>query len=304
MAAVSPTCEVCRGHGALTPSMRPERSRTIRPQRAAKRGIVRDQHQRGAAFGMAGEQKIDDLLAGVLVEIAGRLVGHHDGRIGRQRARHRHALLLAAGQLGRIMLQPLAEADADEFVARALLRVGERRRAPAAPPRFPARSWSGSDGTTGTRCRRAGRGSAPARPRRARSSPRRRPSTDPVSVRSSPAITISSVDLPEPDGPTRPIASPLPIFRSMSLRIWTRAAPCPSERLTPASSIAACAIAGGAWEGAFMVFYRSRPRTYGAKPARVQWLAALALAALVCAMAPARGPPTSGRSISWCWAIR
>lgn len=36
-----------------------------------------------------------------------------------------------------------------------------------------------------------------------------------------------------------------------------------------------------------MVFYRSRPRTYGTKPARVQWLAVLLLAALVCAMAPA-----------------
>ena len=42
--------------------------------------------------------------------------------------------------------------------------------------------------------------------------------TEPVSGRSSPAITISSVDLPEPDGPTRPIASPRPILRSMSLQ--------------------------------------------------------------------------------------
>ena len=33
--------------------------------------------------------------------------------------------------------------------------------------------------------------------------------TEPVSGRSSPAMTISSVDLPEPDGPIRPIASPL-----------------------------------------------------------------------------------------------
>ena len=33
--------------------------------------------------------------------------------------------------------------------------------------------------------------------------------TEPVSARSSPAVTMSRVDLPEPDGPTRPIASPL-----------------------------------------------------------------------------------------------
>ena len=37
-----------------------------------------------------------------------------------------------------------------------------------------------------------------------------------------------------------------------------------------------------------MWFYRSRPRTYGAKPARLQCLAALALAALIGALPPAR----------------
>ena len=51
-------------------------------------------------------------------------------------------------------------------------------------------------------------------------------------------MTISSVDLPDPDGPTRPIASPRPISRVMSLRMWTRAAPRPSERLTPEREIA------------------------------------------------------------------
>src|SRR5262245_21846551 len=65
--------------------------------------------------------------------------------------------------------------------------------------------------------------------------------TEPESGRSRPAITISSVDLPEPDGPTMPTASPRPILRSMSLRIWTRAAPRPSDRLTPASAIAGVA---------------------------------------------------------------
>jgi acyl-CoA thioesterase-1 len=37
-----------------------------------------------------------------------------------------------------------------------------------------------------------------------------------------------------------------------------------------------------------MWFFRSRPRTYGVKPARLQCLAALVLAALVCALAAAR----------------
>src|SRR5947209_3411275 len=56
--------------------------------------------------------------------------------------------------------------------------------------------------------------------------------TSPLSGRSRPAITISRVDLPEPDGPIRPIASPAATRRLMSFRIWTRAAPEPSERLT------------------------------------------------------------------------
>src|SRR5882757_8439646 len=56
--------------------------------------------------------------------------------------------------------------------------------------------------------------------------------TSPLSGRSSPAITISRVDLPEPDGPIRPMASPAATRRLISLRIWTRAAPLPSERLT------------------------------------------------------------------------
>jgi hypothetical protein len=43
--------------------------------------------------------------------------------------------------------------------------------------------------------------------------------TSPLSGRSSPAITISSVDLPEPDGPIRPIVSPEPMRKLISLRM-------------------------------------------------------------------------------------
>src|SRR5579863_9945932 len=56
--------------------------------------------------------------------------------------------------------------------------------------------------------------------------------TSPLSGRSSPAITMRSVDFPEPEGPIRPSASPEATRRLMSLRMWTRAAPEPSERLT------------------------------------------------------------------------
>ncbi len=56
--------------------------------------------------------------------------------------------------------------------------------------------------------------------------------TVPESARSSPASTINRLDLPEPDGPTRPTASPRPIFSDTPLRIWTRAAPLPRESST------------------------------------------------------------------------
>src|SRR5262245_62171664 len=108
--------------------------------------------------------------------------------------------------------------------------------------------------------------------------------TVPVSGRSSPAMTIRSVDFPEPDGPTIPIASPWPILRSMSFRIWTRAAPRPSERLTPASRMAGPA-ARAEPEVSFMRSVLPLPvtpghvqlRSYGRLVALVQivaWLAA------------------------------
>ena len=62
-----------------------------------QRRIVRHQYQRGAALLVAGEQELDDLTAGRLVEIAGRLVGDENRRMWRERARQRDALLLAAG---------------------------------------------------------------------------------------------------------------------------------------------------------------------------------------------------------------
>src|SRR5262249_6613644 len=105
--------------------------------------------------------------------------------------------------------------------------------------------------------------------------------------RSSPAITMSSVDLPEPEGPTMPIASPWPILRSMSLRICTRAAPRPSDRLTPVSAIAG---ASARFQVSFMRWIRRlramigpgrvRPRSYGGWAAPVQaFVQALVLAA-------------------------
>src|SRR3954454_22552727 len=62
--------------------------------------------------------------------------------------------------------------------------------------------------------------------------------TRPESGRSSPAMVMSSVDLPEPDGPTRPTASPRAMVSEIPFRIWTRAAPRPRLKSTFSSAMA------------------------------------------------------------------
>ena len=56
----------------------------------------------------------EDLLAGLRVEVAGRLVGDQQGAAVDQRPGDRHALLLAAGELRRLVVEPVAQADALE----------------------------------------------------------------------------------------------------------------------------------------------------------------------------------------------
>ena len=97
-----------------------------RRARARQRRIVGDDDDRGAV-GVDAIEQIGDLLAGVLVELAGRLVGEQQRRPVRQRARDRHPLHLAAGQLRR----PVIARD----------RRGRRTRAARACARA-ARPWS------------------------------------------------------------------------------------------------------------------------------------------------------------------
>src|SRR6266513_234289 len=53
-----------------------------------------------------------DLHAGARIESAGRFVGQDDPRIVDQRPRDSDSLLLAAGQLARMMILPSSESDA------------------------------------------------------------------------------------------------------------------------------------------------------------------------------------------------
>ena len=61
------------------------------------------------------------------IEIAGRLVGQQQPRHVGDRARDRDALLLAAGELGRPVRQPLGEAQIGQQLARALARLARDR---------------------------------------------------------------------------------------------------------------------------------------------------------------------------------
>ena len=71
---------------------------------------------------MPGEQKLDDVFARCFIEIAGRLVGDEDRGVWCERTGQRHALLLAAGKLRRIVVQAFGEADLDQFVLRTAAR--------------------------------------------------------------------------------------------------------------------------------------------------------------------------------------
>ena len=90
---------------------------------SGKFGVVRDQYKGRAAPAMAAEQQLDDLASRCLVEISGRLVGDYNGGIGRERAGHRDALLLAAGKFSRIMMQPLGKSDRFQLASGSIKRI-------------------------------------------------------------------------------------------------------------------------------------------------------------------------------------
>ncbi|KAG1260214.1 hypothetical protein G6F65_015110 [Rhizopus arrhizus] len=73
--------------------------------------VVGDQHQRGAAAGVEFEQQVADVLAGGVVQRAGRFVGEQDARAGDEGTCQGHALLLAARQLARVVTGAMAQAD-------------------------------------------------------------------------------------------------------------------------------------------------------------------------------------------------
>ena len=75
-----------------------------------------------------------DLVAGLRVELAGRLVGQDQDRLLDQRPGDRHPLLLAAGELVRPVVEPVAQADLRQQVDGPLPLLGRHARAAGTGP--------------------------------------------------------------------------------------------------------------------------------------------------------------------------
>ena len=229
-----------RDHGVLTPSIAARAQAHDAAAARGERGIVRHQHQRRAALFVAGEQQVDDLPAGVLVEIAGRLVGDENRGIGRQRAGERDALLLAAGKLRRIMV-------------RAARQVRPRRARRARAPCASATPASSSGTATFSSAVMVGirwndwKTMPTLRPRKRASASSSSlvehlagdQSTVPESGALQPGHDHQQRRFARAGRPDQADRLARCLYAgSTSLRICTRAAPCPSDRLTPASAIA------------------------------------------------------------------
>ena len=85
---------------------------------------MRDEHQGRLPSPLQAEQKLDHLVAGLAVEIAGRLVGEDDLRTRAERARQCHTLLLAARQLRRKVIGAMRDADFRQQAAGDIEGVG------------------------------------------------------------------------------------------------------------------------------------------------------------------------------------
>ena len=144
------------------------------------------------------------LHAQLRVEVGQRLVEQEDLRVAHDGAADRHALALAARKLPGLALEERLELQ-NFAPRRALCAPLSRRGTPAQPQREApcCRRRSCAD-----RARRTG---TPWRGRAASggTSLTRTPSitTSPAVISSSPAIMRSSVDLPQPDGPTKTMNS-------------------------------------------------------------------------------------------------
>src|SRR5262249_9196297 len=95
--------------------------------------VVRHHDDGLLVFAVEGLQQIEDLVAGLAIEVAGRLVAEQQRRVGDDRARDADTLFLAAGELARVVVHPFAETDRaqrylDALAALRLRQLREQQR--------------------------------------------------------------------------------------------------------------------------------------------------------------------------------
>ena len=215
------------GLGRLDDAAGPKVQDAVHPGREL--GIVGGDERREAGRAHEVEQHREDPVRRLGVEVAGGLVGEEERRPVDQRAGDGDALLLAAGELGRAVVEAVAEADAGQELACALGGGGARRAGGALRQRrrSPARRIPAAGGGTGRRSRRCRGGAGCGRGRRGPPSARRAAGPSRRSARRGVPAMCSKVDLPAPEGATRATTSP-----------------APSATLAPSSTVTAAAVPG------------------------------------------------------------
>ena len=173
--------------------------------------VVGDEHDRLAALDARAPQRVEDLGAGRVVEVAGRLVGEQERRSGDERPGDGDALLLAGRELVGLVALLAGQVDERDDVADPLGQLAPGRV--VAGDRERQRDVLG-DVEQRDEVERLEDEAGPvaAQPGRlvvgelADAWPSR--TTSPDVGRSRPPRTWRSVDLPEPDGPIRATNSP------------------------------------------------------------------------------------------------
>ena len=196
------------------------------------REVVRDEEVGQTEAALQLHQEVEDLRAHGDVERRDRLVADDERRVGRERARDRHPLPLPTGQLER---SPLAEVGVEP---NELQQLGTRPRWRRAARRSSSSSGSATICSTvisgssespdpGTPSAR-GRAALPG-PCLPASSGRPSNVTSPRVRGVSPRSSRATVDLPDPDSPTRPSDSPLLMSKDTPRRRGASA--CAHDRL-------------------------------------------------------------------------
>ena len=154
---------------------------------------------------MQPAQPVAQLRADLRVERAERLVEQQHPRLDGERARQRHPLALAAGELRRVAVLVAGEPDDPEQLVDARGDLGLRALADRQPEGDVLAHGHVLEGGVVLEDE-----ADPALLRRAPASgvARRAIATRPASGASSPAMIRSSVDLPEPLGPSSAVSEP------------------------------------------------------------------------------------------------